>query len=225
MLKIDPRTDEVSVLYLDGGKLLPEGQWKWHGGLRAGNKIIGFPNNADCIVVIDCNDDRVYTIGHNQLQSGNHRIPQDGGYKYLGGAVTLDEKFAYLFPCDAERVLRINCVTDTIRLVGPRLLDGVNKFQNGFCCRDGCLYGIPQRASGVLRIIPGGLNNRPSRPSSDCNDDDDDHVDIMDCGSSLIGVKDKFEGGVLGPDGCVYCIPLRSKICVKIVPATLKLSN
>lgn len=45
----------------------------------------------------------------------------------------------------------------------------------------------------------------------------------MDCGPSLINVKDKFEGGVLGGDGCVYCIPLRSKVCVKVVPAKINL--
>ena len=93
-------------------------------------------------------------------------------------------------------------------LVGPLLLEGENKFQNGFVGRDGCLYGIPQRASGVLRIIPAGISGR-----------DEDHVDFMDCGYDLVGVKDKFEGGVLGRDGCIYCIPLRSKICVKITPA------
>lgn len=199
----------MSLLVHENGQLLPDGQWKWHGGLRAGDKIYGFPNNADEVLVVNCREGRVYTIGDsNTLQSGRHRIPQDGRYKYLGGALTLDERFAYLFPCDAERVLRIDCRTDKLDLVGPLLLEGENKFQNGFAGRDGCLYGIPQRASGVLQITPGSYLGV-----------DDDHVDIMDCGQELIGVKDKFEGGVLGADGCIYCIPLRSKICVKVVPA------
>jgi len=210
VLKINPSTDEVSLLLLDGDKLLPEGQWKWHGGLRAGNKILGFPNNADNVLVIDCDQGRVYTIGDEAiLKSGRHRIPQDGRYKYLGGALSRDGKYAYLFPCDAERVLRIECTTNKLCLVGPLLLEGENKFQNGFVGRDGCLYGIPQRASGVLRIVPADISGL-----------DEDHVDFMDCGN-LIGVKDKFEGGVLGADGCIYCIPLRSKTLVKIVPATL----
>jgi len=50
-------------------------------------------------------------------------------------------------------------------------------------------------------------------------------VDIMDCGEDLIGVKEKFEGGVLGADGCIYCIPWRCRTCVKIVPASPKLSS
>jgi hypothetical protein len=207
VLKIDPLTDDVTLLYLDGGLPLSAGSWKWHGGLRAGDKIIGFPNNADEILVIDTSQQRLYTVGDsNILKSGRHR--SDNRYKYLGGALAHDGRFAYLFPCDAERVLRFDFATDEIALIGPLLLDGENKFQNGFCGRDGCLYGIPQRACGVLRIVPRSLNAAL----------EEDHVDIMDCGEDFIGIKDKFEGGVMGGDECMYCIPLRSRTVVKIVP-------
>lgn len=142
----------------------------------------------------------------------------------------MNKRYAYLFPCDAEQVLRVDCHTDEIKLIGPSLLDGINKFQNGFCGRDGCLYGIPQRAIGVLRIVPGGAPNG------------DDHVDLIPCGENMLSVKDKFEGrlfqrstywmlvysetnplfvlegGVLGQDGCIYCIPLKATACVKIIP-------
>ena len=152
----------------------------------------------------------MYTIGDSSiLKSGRHRIPQDGRYKYLGGALTSDGRYAYLFPCDAERVLRIDCQTDELALVGPCLLDGINKFQNGFSGRDGCLYGIPQRAVGVLRITPAR------------GDETEDHVDVIPCGEEMMGVKDKFEGGVLGHDGSIYCIPLKAKTCTKIIPERL----
>ena len=94
----------------------------------------------------------------------------------------MNKRYAYFFPCDAERVLRVDCQTDELKLVGPSLLDGINKFQNGFSGRDGCLYGIPQRAIGVLRIVPGGAPNG------------EDHVDLIPCGENLLAVKDKFEG-------------------------------
>ena len=206
-LKIDPRTDQISLIQHESGMPLPDGQWKWHGGLRAGDKIYGFPNNSDTVLVIDCREERIYMIGDNKiLQSGRHRIPQDDRYKYLGGALTQDGRFAYLFPCDAERVLRIDCQTDKLKLVGPPLLEGENKFQNGFSShRDGAVYGIPQRSCGVLRIVP---------PKSDS---DAEHVDIMHCGEEMMGVKDKFEGGVLGMDGCIYCIPLRGEFCCSTV--------
>lgn len=35
--------------------------------------------------------------------------------------------------------------------------------------------------------------------------------------------KDKWEGGVLAPDGCMYCLPLRAKSVLKIVPGGLPL--
>ena len=209
VLKIDPLTDKVTTL--EGtNEPLPFGDWKWHGGLASGDKIIGFPNNSDQILVINCKESTVYTIGDSSiLKSGRHRIPQDGRYKYLGGALTSDGRYAYLFPCDAERVLRIDCQTDKMALVGPCLLDGINKFQNGFSGRDGCLYGIPQRAVGVLRITPAR------------GDETEDHVDVIPCGEEMMGVKDKFEGGVLGHDGSIYCIPLTAKTCTKIIPERL----
>ncbi|KAL7576630.1 hypothetical protein ACA910_005567 [Epithemia clementina (nom. ined.)] len=250
VLKIDPHTDTISFMKTPDDKngdppQLSEGNWKWHGGLAAGDKIYGFPNNSDSVLVIHVKEQRVYTIGHTTtnsntttgsrrtpfLPSGRHRIPQDHKYKYLGGALTLDEQYMYLFPCDAERVLRIHCATDTVQFVGPYLLEGANKFQNGFAGRDGALYGIPQRSSGVLRIVPAAVRNkgRHSKTAShskdttvsveDHGEDDEDYVDIMDCGESLVGVKDKFEGGVLASDGCIYCLPLRAKVCVRIVPA------
>jgi hypothetical protein len=68
-------------------------------------------------------------------------------YKYLGGAYVRLTNCAYCFPCDAERVLKIDCATDEVTLVGRELLqapgtswNGMNKWQNGFFSkRDGCV--------------------------------------------------------------------------------------
>jgi hypothetical protein len=60
VLKIDPSTDQVAILYHDSGKPLPDGRWKWHGGIRAGDKIYGFPNNSDNILVINCRLKQVF---------------------------------------------------------------------------------------------------------------------------------------------------------------------
>ena len=40
---------------------------------------------------------------------------------------------------DAERILRIETETDTLKLIGPELLEGENKYQNGFAGKDGCM--------------------------------------------------------------------------------------
>jgi hypothetical protein len=216
VLKINPLEQDVSIL-AEGS--LPVGHWKWHGGLASmdRSKIIGFPNNADTVLVIDVLNQKIRTVGNSStLRSGYHRVPQDGRYKYLGGSLTSDGKFAYLFPCDAEYVLQFDMETEKMRLVGPHLTEGENKFQNGFVGEDGCVYGIPQRSSGVLRIIPPGVKRygRNGRALSD----DEEHVDVIYCGDGMVSCKDKFEGGVLGLDGKIYCIPLRAKAFVTITP-------
>jgi hypothetical protein len=216
VLKINPVTQEVTIL-AEGS--FPEGEWKWHGGLASQDKskIIGFPNNADSVLVIDVVYQQVRTIGDSTtLRSGYHRVPQDARYKYLGGSLTADGKYAYLFPCDAEYVLRIDMETEELKLVGPHLTEGENKWQNGFVGNDGCIYGIPQRSSGVLRIIPPGVK-RFGRNGTALSDTEE-YIDVIYCGDEMVGCKDKFEGGVLGHDGKIYCIPLRAKAFIRITP-------
>jgi hypothetical protein len=43
------------------------------------------------------------------------------------------------------------------------------------------------------------------------------HVSQVLC-SAGVGGKEKFEGAVMGSDGNIYCIPLRAKAVLKIVP-------
>lgn len=207
VLKIDPVTQACTIL---GEGTLGDGMWKYHGGIavNGGKRIIGYPNNADCILVVDVEEGRVYTVGDDTiLKSGRHRIPQDRRYKYLGGSCTMDGKHTFLFPCDAERILKIDNETLELSLVGPELLEGENKYQNGFVSRDGCLYGIPQRASGVVRIVPSSIHGG-----------EEDHVDVLYCGDDMVHIKDKFEGGVIDHNGNIYCIPLRAKKLLKIIP-------
>jgi hypothetical protein len=86
-----------------------------------------------------------------------------------------------------------------------------------FFCYIACLFlGIPQRSSGVLRIVPPGIKRWNYQGDElPCNEE---IVDVMYCGDEMVNCKDKFEGGVLGLDGSIYCIPLRAKSFVKVVP-------
>lgn len=139
IIKINPTTQEVSIIGLG---TLPEGEWKWHGGITTTDQklIYGFPNNANQVLKLDTETDTIELIGDESvIRSGRHRVPQDNKYKYLGGAIAPNGKI-FLFPCDAERVLSIDSNTDEVKCVGPAILDGENKYQNGFCAKDGCCY-------------------------------------------------------------------------------------
>ena len=77
--------DECSTLPLDNNNTDNNstkagfGSWKWHGVVAVGDKACSFQNKADEVHVPD---QRVYTVDDPSiLQSGRHRIPQDGRYK------------------------------------------------------------------------------------------------------------------------------------------------
>jgi hypothetical protein len=214
VLKIDPATDEVSVICKgelpDTTKHMSPGGWMWHGGMlnKDCTAVYCFPNNSDHILKVCTVTDTVKLLGGpDVLTSGRHRVPQDGRYKYLGGA--LDEQGnGYCFPCDAERVLFIDGNTDEVRCIGHALLEGENKWQNGFVGEDGAVYAVPQRSKCVLRVVP------PPKGSAA-----DPVVQMLDCGEDFEKYKEKFEGGECGSDGSIFCIPLRAKCALKIVPA------
>lgn len=145
--------DAVTVV---GEGTLGEGGWKWHGGVLVGTAIYAFPNNHDRVLKIDTERDALELLeaAGGRLESGRHRVPQDGRYKYLGGAAA--GPFVYMFPCDAERVLRVDTRTDEVRRVGPELLQGENKWQVR-------RRPLP-RAGAAPRFVSGRLTRRPRAP-------------------------------------------------------------
>ncbi len=240
ILKVCPRTGACTVIDCSGLYQAENAAgYLWHGGTAdaSGRYILGIPSNADYVLKIDCLHDTARLIGP-KLETGRHRVNKDGRYKYLGSALAEDGNI-YMFPCDAERVLRVNPRTDSVRCIGPAFVGhppalrrsdpakfertvvsadgqtihciGENKWQNGFAAKDGAVYAIPQRAPGILRIVP---------PAGSRGDDADEDalIELVDCGEELRGTKDLFEGAVLGKDGSIYCIPLRAKRAVKLVP-------
>ena len=145
--------DAVTVV---GEGTLGEGGWKWHGGVLVGTAIYAFPNNHDRVLKIDTERDALELLeaAGGRLESGRHRVPQDGRYKYLGGAAA--GPFVYMFPCDAERVLRVDTRTDEVRRVGPELLQGENKWQVR-------RRPLP-RAGAAPRFVSGRLTRGPRAP-------------------------------------------------------------
>eukprot|EP00798_Chlamydomonas_sp_ICE-L_P020571 gene20571-27365_t len=178
---------------------LPGGGYKYHGGcMGADGRIYGFPAHADDVLCIEPGPDpKAFTFG-GPLGTGKWR--PEGKYKYGGGTATPDGPM-YAFPSDAARVLKILPIDseeeEKVTMIGPSFDNAHNKWQNGYYARDKCVYAIPLNGGGPLQI------NSVT-----------DEVQVLDC---LEGM-DKWEGGVEGPDGALYCMPLRSKKVVKIVP-------
>ena len=55
-------------------------------------------------------------------------------------------------------MLRINPHTRETKFVGPKFV-GPQKWYGGLRASNGCIYGIPLNASGVLKIVPATVNN------------------------------------------------------------------
>ncbi len=89
-----------------------------------------------------------------------------------------------------------------------------------FLGQDDCIYGVPQRSSGILRIIPPGVDRYGRNGVALSNEEE--YIDVMYVGDEMVSCKDKFEGGVLGLDGNIYCIPLRAKCFIAVKPGSLR---
>jgi len=227
VLRIVVETQEVQLLG-EGLPFLRPGGFKWHGGAAGSDGVIyGMPSHASTVlridprggsVVVDVLDTRVGDEGldHKGFVArgeAGERIEQ-GKYKY-GGAVVGRDGCVYGLPSDAERVMRIACDgSGRLDLIGP-VLAGKNKWQNGMLGRDGAVYAIPCDADGVLQIKTGG-------PGEDL---DDVAVEVNVIGGPFegdvaggSGGHEKWEGGVEGPDGALYCMPQEATCVLKIDP-------
>jgi hypothetical protein len=124
-----------------------------------------------------------------------------GRWMWHGGAVgetSSGESAIYCVPSNALHVLKV-CLdgTDRVEEIGPELPEGQNKWYGGIKGVDGCIYGMPYTATGVLRINPW-----------------DDSVKIL--GNFPAGGW-KWHGGLLAPQtGVIYAFPAHTDevLCV-----------
>lgn len=124
-----------------------------------------------------------------------------GRWMWHGGAVgksSSGESAIYCPPSNAQRVLKVNLDgSDTVEEIGPKLSEGQNKWYGGIEGLDGCVYGMPYNATGVLRINP-----------------KNDSVEVL--GDYPSG-RWKWHGGLLAPqNGVIYAFPAHSNevLCV-----------
>jgi hypothetical protein len=173
---------------------------KWYGGVLAPNgKIYCIPWDATDVLVIDpTTDTAVFPPGLSGLT---------GSGKWLGGVLAPNGKI-YCIPWDATDVLVIDPTTDTA-VFPPGLsgLTGSEKWHGSVLARNEKIYGIPCDAATVLVVDPSSdtcveipIPDPPGPP---------DPTDL-----------NKWYGGVLAPNGKIYCIPWDSDFVMTIDPKT-----
>ena len=118
-----------------------------------------------------------------------------------------------------------------------------NKWQNGFVGRDGAVYAIPCNAPAVLRIAPSTASNSSGSSGGGGGSDPgtgqerESNVTVQLVGAVAVGgvaadtenhpnsegdkkhagwSHDKWEGGVVGLDGALYCMPQNSKFVLRV---------
>jgi len=179
---------------LHGPPGLLHGKSQYLGGKQGeNNKIYCVPGHAKKVLVIDPNDDSMYTIGPSM----------DGEYKWLR-AVQAPNGVLYGLPCHADSILRIDCWKDHVTTIPlPDIITSSFvpwKFHGGnISPLDGCLYLIPQSASYVVKLDPRT-----------------DEISLV--GKELPG-KYKWYGGLVGRDGAIYGIPQNANGVLRIDPS------
>lgn len=141
-----------------------QGRYKWLGGcVGADGAVYGVPSDSSCILRVDPATDAVTTFGHGAVPGEKN--------KWQGGVLAADG-CVYCIPSDACSVLRIDTnpgVFDgaegaplrgdepaayaAVSLIGD-LPATKDKWQGGFLGTDGAIYGIPECADRVLKVVP-----------------------------------------------------------------------
>lgn len=214
----------------------PPKQFLWHGGVKSPHNgaIYAFPSHANQVLKIAT---RLESLGNDHeddrqlsLLDIHRRVDDDScrRYQWLGGCIGADGCI-YGIPSDSTSILKIDPFTDHVTTFG-RVSPQKNKWQGAVLSPiDGCIYCIPSNAEYVLQINTTAADNSVSgtlgSPSMDRSklkkhkfDNDNERVRLL--GGNLSSMKDKFQGGFLGRDGNIYCIPENAERVLKITPAS-----
>eukprot|EP00559_Dactyliosolen_fragilissimus_P003459 CAMPEP_0184859660 /NCGR_PEP_ID=MMETSP0580-20130426/4646_1 /TAXON_ID=1118495 /ORGANISM="Dactyliosolen fragilissimus" /LENGTH=562 /DNA_ID=CAMNT_0027356431 /DNA_START=32 /DNA_END=1720 /DNA_ORIENTATION=- len=146
--------------------------WSTYGVLKArldgkgkGPKVTLLPLPDSCTTDLhsdDLNDEIIESDAARRVRNKRNGTSIDrkrwmwhGGAVGGGGGNNVTSCDAiYCIPSNARRVLKVNLRNDDISEIGPDFNTGQNKWYGGIKGRDGCIYGMPYTATGVLRINP-----------------------------------------------------------------------
>ena len=213
VLMIDAEAERTYVLTSSSSTTsadLGAGGNKWIGAVLTGTGLIlGIPYSSPWVLSVDAVNSAVRLHSAGQGLGGAYG---DGAAKWMGGVLsTYGTVVAIPFDSDCVGVFRFLESGDVVTAHGspdPRL-GGTSKWSFGVLSPQGHIYGIPSRASRVLKIEPGAAN-RVSFIS-----------DIVN-GGGIAGASAgaKWRGGLLSPGGIIYAIPYHAKTVLRIDPAT-----
>jgi hypothetical protein len=187
VLVIDPVTDTSTTITIPSpGPPDPSEPSKWYGGVLAPNgKIYCIPWKADYVMIIDPESD---TVDPDAIS-----FTAFADLKWTGGVLATNGKI-YCIPQAPLRILIIDPAMNTVELVGY-LPHDEDKWAGGVLGPDGKIYGIPRDYHSVLVIDP---------------TDDTIYPDGISLEEELGNARfdeDKWTGGVLAPNGKIYCVP------------------
>jgi hypothetical protein len=218
-----------SVLCVDvdafwGRRELPEGQtdvvtliplpdehpksmkWQWHGaGINAEKTaIFCIPSNAKHVLRVDV---ATKTTSFIDIEFDQEKYPDfalDVTNKWYGGIIG-DDNAVYGIPYKAGGVLRIDCATNSAKLIGPNYGVG-NFFWHGGVKVNGKIYAHPSHADTVLVIdtseeMKGQISELEVHRASY---DEDPRKNY------------KWLGGAVGADGNIYCPACDTSSILKI---------
>ena len=69
------------------------------------------------------------------------------------------------FPCDAEQSVRVDLETDECKLIGPKFMEGMNKWQNGFLAKR---WSNIRHSPESTWYIKGNTIKRPKKCGGKC---------------------------------------------------------
>jgi hypothetical protein len=168
----------LDKLFTEIGPDLGEGGLKWICGVRANTgSIYCTPNNADHVLKIDTIQGTVETLD-------NVELPENGSGLWQSGVLATDNNIYYM-PCNACRIMRLNPDNDSLSSVGDDLGGGWDKYWGTVVGNDDCVYGIPDKATRILKFD----HSNPDTTSTVGEEAEEDFL----CGN-----------GVLADDGYIY---------------------
>eukprot|EP00934_Nitzschia_sp_Nitz4_P005219 Nitzschia sp. Nitz4//scaffold357_size15932//14071//15789//NITZ4_008876-RA/size15932-processed-gene-0.28-mRNA-1//1//CDS//3329548986//5209//frame0 len=235
VLKIDTHQDIIRPI---GPHLVSNGRlYKWLRGLVVGEYIYGLPCHAEHILRIHVPSQQVDLIDipfeEFYKDPKEAKEQREMVWKYHGGAICPMDGCIYAIPQRSHHVLKINPMTNPLRtdkegakdevsFVGPAF-PGKCKWYGGILGKqDGAIYGIPQNASGVLRITPTEVSVHGQDVIAE------EHVELTESlqepetdnyatEHGLFG-NHKWHGGAAAHNGDIVCVPANANSVLCITP-------